>query len=562
MASARIRRWALKLSNYNYAIQFRRTDDIPNADALSRLPSPLESGPAQEELVLLIEPDWLDAKDMARLTSKDVTLSNVLRFVQCGKWPAANIDDRFKPLQKKSHELSQTAGVLLWGHRVVVPEAARRMVLRELHAGHPGIVRMKAAARAVVWWPGIDDDIERAVRTCRPCQESRCSPQRAELHMWPWPGRPWSRLHIDFAELTKGKSILVVVDSHSKWIEAEIMSSTTSSLTVNKLRAMFARWGIPDMICTDNATTFTSHEFQEFLRGNGVTHRTIEPKHSRGNGLAERAVKEVKLAVSRGQQDGVVMELALQCWLFQQRTIQHSTTSVSPAELMMGRRPKTRLDLLYPDLGKEVQSQQVKQRFYADRSAKARGFCIGDIVYARNYAVGKAWLPATVLGVDGPVSFVVRLDDGRIWRRHCEQLRERFVDVDSDEPDFPDLTPPSEEAAGGDIGSPAAESTSPLMPRHAPVLRPDAGVRPVAPPAAAAASSEPMATGEKTAAPDTAPDLACGGGEPRLGAAEGAAEAAAGSHPVGPVATSTGGAELRRSARVRRSPDFYTSEQF
>ena len=78
---------------------------------------------------------------------------------------------------------NQVAGVLLWGHRVVVPEAARRMVLQELHSGHPGIVRMKAAARAVVWWRGIDEDIERAVKSCRPCQESRSSPQRAELHM-------------------------------------------------------------------------------------------------------------------------------------------------------------------------------------------------------------------------------------------------------------------------------------------------------------------------------------------------------------------------------------------
>ena len=424
MASARIRRWALKLSNYNYVIQFRRTDDVPNADALSRLPSPLDSGPAQEELVLLVEPDWLDARSMARLTSKDTVLSNVLRFVQRGRWPSEG-GNHVKALHAKRHELSQSAGVLLWGHRVVVPVAARRMVLQELHAGHPGIVRMKSAARAVVWWPGIDDDIERAVRTCRPCQESRCLPQRSELHMWPWPGRPWSRLHVDFAELTKGKYILVVVDSHSKWVEVEVMSSTASAPTVSKLRAMFARWGLPDMICTDNATTFTSNEFQEFLRGNGIAHRTIEPKHSRGNGLAERAVKEVKLAVQRGVQDGVLTELALQRWLFQQRTIQHSTTSVSPAELMMGRRPKSRLDLLYPDLQKEVLSKQVKQKSYADRSARVREFHVGDLVYARNYAMGKTWLPATVLGVDGPVSFVVRLDDGRIWRRHSEQLRNR-----------------------------------------------------------------------------------------------------------------------------------------
>ena len=177
------------------------------------------------------------------------------------------------------------------------------------------------------------------------------------------------------------------------------------------------------------------------MRDNGIAHRTIEPKHSRGNGLAERAVKEVKLALQRGASDGIVSDLALQRWLFQQRTIQHSTTSVSPAELMMGRRPKSRLDLLYPDLDKVVQSEQVKQKSYSDRTARARNFKIGDIVYARNYAMGKTWLPAVVLAVDGPVSFVVRLDDGRVWRRHAEQLGHRFLDTCSDDHDISDSLP-------------------------------------------------------------------------------------------------------------------------
>ena len=378
MTSARIRRWALKLSNYNYRIQFRRTTEIANADCLSRLPSPELEGASPEELVLLVEPDWLDAKDIARLTSKDTVLSNVLRYLQLGIWPETCTDE-VKSFAVRRNELSQIAGVVLWGHRVVVLKAARAAVLQELHAGHPGIVRMKAGARSVVWWPGLDKDIERTVGCCRPCQESR-TPQRAELHPWPWATRPWSRLHADFAETSKGKYVLVVIDSHSKWIEAEFMYSTASGPTINKIRSMFARWGICDLLCTDNASTFRSEEFQAFLRGNGIVHRTIEPKHSRGNGLAEHAVKDVKLALQRGAAEGIGADLALQRWLFRLRTTPHSTTSVTPAELMTGRRPKSRLDLLYPDLDKVVLSEQVKQRSYADRSAKVRDFKVYDQV--------------------------------------------------------------------------------------------------------------------------------------------------------------------------------------
>ena len=166
-------------------------------------------------------------------------------------------------------------------------------------------------ARSTVWWPGIDQDVEAVVRRCAACQESRDSPPHRELQPWPWPAKPWSRIHADFAEPEKGKCVLVVVDSHSKWIESEVMYSTATTPTIGKFRAMFARWGLPEMICTDNGTTFTSAEFQQFVKENGIAHRTIDSRHSHGNGLAERAVKEVKLALQRETARGGPWDLRL-----------------------------------------------------------------------------------------------------------------------------------------------------------------------------------------------------------------------------------------------------------
>ena len=87
------------------------------------------------------------------------------------------IPQTFRP---KKGELSLTAGVLLWGHRVVIPDSARRAVLMDLHVGHPGIGKMKALARSVVWWPDIDQDVEAVVRGCAACEESRDSPPHRE----------------------------------------------------------------------------------------------------------------------------------------------------------------------------------------------------------------------------------------------------------------------------------------------------------------------------------------------------------------------------------------------
>lgn len=52
---------------------------------------------------------------------------------------------------------------------------------------------------------------------------------------------------------------------------------------------MFANHGIPEVIVTDNASVFTSREFQELVKRNSIKHITTAPYHSASNGLAERA---------------------------------------------------------------------------------------------------------------------------------------------------------------------------------------------------------------------------------------------------------------------------------
>ena len=64
---------------------------------------------------------------------------------------------------------------------------------------------------------------------------------------------------------------LIVVDAHSKWMEVELVPAATSAHTIQKLRAMFTTHGPPELLVSDNGTTFTSADFQEFLSRNGLT---------------------------------------------------------------------------------------------------------------------------------------------------------------------------------------------------------------------------------------------------------------------------------------------------
>jgi hypothetical protein len=73
---------------------------------------------------------------------------------------------------------------------VVVPERGWEYVVSELHGGHPGATRMKALARGVVWWSGLDGKLERVVKKCQECQEVQSSPPTQPMQLWSWPTRP------------------------------------------------------------------------------------------------------------------------------------------------------------------------------------------------------------------------------------------------------------------------------------------------------------------------------------------------------------------------------------
>ena len=264
MASARIQRWALTLSNYQYRLEYKPGSANGNADGLSRLPLPTEPAnvPEPQEVVLamsVLDCSPVTAAQVARWTALDPVMSPVWKFVLEG-WPQ-KVGEEFSAYSRRRFELSTQQGCLMWGNRVIIPPQGRDNLLQELHEGHPGIVRMKALARSYLWWPGIDGEIEQHVRNCEVCQTQQNSPPPAPLHPWEWPGQPWHRIHIDYAGPFEGKFILVIVDAHSKYIDAHVMSTSTSSATITRLMQTFATHGLPRVMVSDNGTSFTSAEF-------------------------------------------------------------------------------------------------------------------------------------------------------------------------------------------------------------------------------------------------------------------------------------------------------------
>ena len=127
---------------------------------------------------------------------------------------------------------------------------------------------------------------------------------------------------------------LVLVDAHSKWLDVQVMQSITTAKTIDKL--IFSTHGLPQKIVTDNGPSFTSDEFKRYMQANGIKHITSAPYHPATNGLAERAVQTMKQGIRQMQNGSIEEKLAK--FLFKYRITPHSTTGVSPSELLMGRR--------------------------------------------------------------------------------------------------------------------------------------------------------------------------------------------------------------------------------
>ena len=458
LAANRLARWALQLSQYDYSIEFRKTEDHGNADALSRLPVGHDDNFDEEEtdadvdtvctvktVSLQINPT--DSVSLQKNTAKDPVLATVMRYTREG-WPVTVDSDALKHYKKLESSLTTANGCLFHGSRLVIPRDLRPNVLEILHMGHFGRQRMKQLARSVVYWPGIDSDIESTSKNCTACAEHQNQPSKPANHPWMLPERPWSRVHVDHAINFLGSNWLIVVDAYSKYPCIHQTSAVTAKVTMELLEQDFAHFGFPHAIVSDNAPTFRSDEFQTWCRERGITHLTGAPYHPATNGAAERLVQTFKQAMRKSS---LPPKAALQEFLMLYRRTPLDF-GFSPSELLNGRQIRCQIDTLLPSpvhLAQKKQSKEaMKSQMTSQVSKLTHTYDVGTPCYALYYGPRRdrdaRWVPATVIKVYGTRSVNVRVHPrGPIWRRHLDQLRPRYgTDEDSDPGEAPSI--PSE----------------------------------------------------------------------------------------------------------------------
>jgi hypothetical protein len=426
---SRVNRWALLLAEYTYDIEYVNTTRMA-ADFLSRAavdPAPQRPEPWDRTINAITNATMdnlpVTHQQLATETRRDPILSQAMDYVGNG-WPTetAAMDAELKALYSVREGLHRNRDVLMYGPRVVVPSACRERVKRELHSTHTGMVRMKALARLHVYWPRLNEELEQWVRDCTKCQQYAANTQESLTIPTSWPQNPWTVLNLDLAGPVAGKMLMILADQTSKWLEVSILPKTDSQSIISELRRIFSVFGLPLTLLADNASYFQSAEMQHFCTANGIRLAASAPYHPRTNGAAERAVQTVKAALRKMRNDQDTLQDLLSRFLCNYRNTPQTTTGRTPAEIMFGRAPRTRLDLTKPSTSTEVFRQQETSR----RGRVVEELAIGTRVFIKEFPHRRDhfnFISGIIVDHPATYTYQVKLSNGDLVFRHRDHIR-------------------------------------------------------------------------------------------------------------------------------------------
>ena len=342
---ARIERWALRLTQFDFNIVHRPGKDNV-ADFFSRHPDKtvdVEALAAQQRSERYINavvtnalPSAITRKEVAKATAEDAELQELSKWLV--RSDRSRLPAQLQQYKNELDRLSMTSdGILLRDSLIVVPQKLRARVVELAHTGHQGVSQTKALIRSRVWYPGIDAQVERTVRECLFCQTYSSKRSYEPLQPTPMPDGPWQMVSGDFCgPLSDNSYYLVTTCLYSRWFDVRIVRSTDADTVVPQLEELFSILGTPHVYCTDNGPPFFSRAFACFAERLGFEHRKVTPLWPRANGAVESIMKKLRRVEAIAVQSGLSRQHVLRDLLRAYRDTPHTSTKVPPADLMFG----------------------------------------------------------------------------------------------------------------------------------------------------------------------------------------------------------------------------------
>ena len=425
----RLERWSLRLQAFDFALEYK-PGNSNIADSLSRLSisqddvvEPLTDDSYICTVASLAVPCAMSWSEIQEAAKSCEDTQAIHKAIQSGDWKSVSA-----VVRSLRNEFSSCDGVVLRGERIFVPQCLRSRVLSLAHEGHQGIVKTKSRLRLKVWWPGIDKEAENLCRQCMSCQLVGSSVPPTPITPTKLPDSPWKFCSVDLlGPIPDGRSIIIVIDYYSRLFEAGFLGSTKTGKVVSFLENVFARYGYPEMLRSDNGPQFVSSEFQSYLAECSIKWISTTPLWPQANGQVERTNRSVLKTLRIANSEGRNLEQALLEFVVAYKSTPHAATGMTPYALMFGREMRTKLPMFSCEVAKtaaeaEDSDSLYKQRMKDQADVGSRDSPIeqGDSVFLRREVRGKLdtmfhpepYRVVDVQGTDmtcvGPVGNVVR----------------------------------------------------------------------------------------------------------------------------------------------------------
>jgi transposase InsO family protein len=348
----RLQRWMLKIQVYDVKYQHIAGNKNVLADALSRNAiSESDMLETEETVCFILLNVPLNLQDVAKATSIDPLLQKIKDAIM-NNWKTGR-SKQLHPYYGFRDEMSIKWGrdgklfTILRNNKLLIPTSLKNTVLELLHEGHVGMKKMKEICRTFAFWTGFTSDIEEYVKKCTACTVFQMRSDKMPLATVAENSTriAWHKIAIDLtgpSTVLKGKTLLTIIDYYSRFPEVIILNEGSSKEIVKALTGIFARFGIPCTLVSDNGSVFRSNEFESFLKGAGITHVKSSNYFPQSNGLIERFHRTLKLRlrkISYGKE--IILEDAINRVLYDIRSTPNDVSGATPYSRMFGKPMRT-----------------------------------------------------------------------------------------------------------------------------------------------------------------------------------------------------------------------------
>ena len=223
---------------------------------------------------------------------------------------------------------------------IIVPQSFQKQFLTIAHeaSGHQGSDHTFSILSDSAYWIGKARDVNHHCSHCGKCQISKASANKPVPLQPVITTQPWEMVAVDILKVqpsaTGKQYILVAQDYFSKWPFAYAMPDQKADRIVQLLKDnVFALMGPPSKLHSDQGRNFESHILRDLCAAFGVKKSHTTPYNPMGDGLVERMNRSLLNVFTDSRYD---WEEHLQLLLFFYRTARHSSTGLSPYEVLFG----------------------------------------------------------------------------------------------------------------------------------------------------------------------------------------------------------------------------------